>query len=100
MVLGIRWYELLKALGDGRSRYNVTLTRSRHRRRCHRYRPARHPDRRPIAKESRGGMWRQIRRTLFHGTPYKGIADTIVQLIRCSTSRVIAPSQPIRDEHH
>src|ERR1700721_710381 len=27
---------------------------------------------------------------------YQGIANTIVQLIRCSTSGLIAPSQPIR----
>ena len=45
----------LKALGDGRSRYQVTSTRPRHRRRCHRCRPARSPDRRPIA------IWKQTR---------------------------------------
>jgi carbonic anhydrase len=38
------------------------------------------------------------RRTLFHGAQYKGIADTIVQLIRRSTSGVIVPSQPNRSE--
>jgi hypothetical protein len=39
---------------------------------------------------------------LFHGAPqYQGIANTIVQLIRRSTSGVIAPSQPIRSaERH
>jgi hypothetical protein len=37
-------------------------------------------------------------RTLLQGTRYKGIADTIVQLIRRSTSGVITPSQPIRSE--
>ena len=37
-------------------------------------------------------------RTLFHETQYKGIADTIVQLIHRSTSGLIAPSQPIRPE--
>ena len=38
---------------------------------------------------------------LFHGAQYQGIANTIVQLIRRSTSGVIVPSQPIRsDERH
>jgi len=46
----------LKVLGNGRSRYHVTLTRSRHRRRCHRYRPARSPDRRPILRERSRGV--------------------------------------------
>ena len=37
----------------------------------------------------------------FQGGRYQGIANTIVQLIRRSTSGVIAPSQPIRsDERH
>jgi len=45
-------------------------------------------------------IWAQSR-TLFHGPRYQGIANTIVQLIRRSTSGVIAPSQPIRsDERH
>ncbi len=40
-------------------------------------------------------------RTLFHGAQYQGIANTIVQLIRRSTSGVIASSRPIRsDERH
>jgi carbonic anhydrase len=40
-------------------------------------------------------------RTLFHEAQYKGIANTIVQLIRRRTSGVIDPSQPIRsDERH
>ena len=40
----------------------------------------------------------RVVRTLFHGVQYQGIANTIVQLIRRSTSGVIAPSQPIRSE--
>jgi hypothetical protein len=32
------------------------------------------------------------------GPQYEGIADTIVQLIRRSTSGVIAPSQAVRSE--
>ncbi len=74
----------LKVLGDGRSRYHVTSTRPRQRRRCHRCRPARSPDRRP--------------RTSFHGAQYKGIPDTIVQLIRRRTSGVIVPLQAVRSE--
>ncbi len=35
---------------------------------------------------------------LYPTGPYQGIANTIVQLIRRSTSGVIAPSQPIRSE--
>jgi hypothetical protein len=36
-----------------------------------------------------------------HGPQYEGIANTIVQLIRQSTSGVISPSQPIRwEERH
>jgi hypothetical protein len=35
---------------------------------------------------------------VFHKPKYKSIADTIVQLIRRFTSRVIVPSQPIRSE--
>ena len=70
-------------LGDGRSRYYVTSTRPRHRRRCHRLQTRTVPDRRPIA------IWKQLGRTLFPGPQYKGVADTIVQLIRRSTSGVI-----------
>jgi hypothetical protein len=33
-----------------------------------------------------------------HGAQYKGIPDTIVQLIRRSTSGVIAPSQAVRKD--
>ena len=40
----------------------------------------------------------RVVRTLFHGAQYQGIANTIVQLIRRSTSDVIAPSQPIRSD--
>jgi Zinc-binding dehydrogenase len=77
----------LKALGDGRSRYHVTSTRPRHRRRCHRYRPARSPDRRPIT------IWKQTRAHFIPpGTQYKGIADTIVQLIPQSASDLIVLS--------
>jgi hypothetical protein len=73
-------------LGEGRLRYHITSIRPRRRRRCHRYRPTGSPDRRPIA------VWKQTRAHPFHGTQYKGMADTIVQLIRRSTSGVIAPS--------
>jgi hypothetical protein len=33
----------------------------------------------------------RVVRTLFHGAQYQGIANTIVQLIRRSTSGLIAP---------
>ena len=43
----------------------------------------------------------RVVRTLFQGAQYQGIANTIVQLIRCNTSGVMAPSRPIRsDERH
>ena len=82
----------LRVLGDGRSRYQVASTRSRYRRRCYRYRPSRSQ----IDVLSRYGN--RLGRTSFREAQYKGVADTIVQLIRRSTSRVIAPSQPIRLE--
>ena len=40
----------------------------------------------------------RVVRTLFSGAQYYGIANTIVQLIRRSTSGVIRPSQPIRSD--
>jgi hypothetical protein len=43
----------------------------------------------------------RVVRTSFHGAPYQGIANTIVQLICRSTSGVIAPWQLIwSDERH
>jgi predicted patatin/cPLA2 family phospholipase len=81
----------LKVLGDGRSRCYVTSTRPRHRRRCHRYRPSRSQ----IDVLSRYGN--RLGRTSFREAQYKGVADTIVQLTRRSTSGVIAESQAARE---
>jgi hypothetical protein len=39
-----------------------------------------------------------VMRTPFHGAQYKGIANTIVQLIRRPTSGLIAASRPIRSD--
>jgi hypothetical protein len=45
------------------------------------------------------GIWKTDSGALYSATPkYKGIADTIVQLIRRNTSGVIVPSQPIRSD--
>ena len=41
---------------------------------------------------------RRVMRTPFHGAQYKGIANTIVQLIRRPTSGLIAASRPIRSD--
>ena len=81
----------LKVLGDGRSRCYVTSTRPRHRRRFHRYRPSRSQ----IDVLARYGH--RLGRTSFREAHYKGVADTIVQLIRRSTSRVMAQSQAARE---
>ena len=77
----------LKVLGDGRSRYQVTSTRPQYRRRCYRYRPSRSQ----IDVMSRYGN--RLGRTSFREAQYKGVADTIVQLIRRNTSGVIAESR-------
>ena len=82
----------LKVLGDGRSRCYVTSTRPRHRRRCHRYRPAR-PQ---IDVLSRRGN--RPGRTSSREARYKGVVDTIVQLIRRSTSGVIAESRAVLEK--
>ncbi len=84
--IGDRLVLAFKVLGDGRSRYQVTSTRPQHGPRCHRYRTARSPDRDPIA------LWKQTQAP-FHGAQYKGIADTIVQLICRITSGVITHSR-------
>jgi len=81
----------LKVLGDGRSRCYVTSTRPRHRRRCHPYRPAQSQ----VDVLSRSGN--RLGCTSFRETQYKGVDDTIVQLIRRSTSGVIAESQVARE---
>jgi len=44
------------------------------------------------------GIWAQGGAWFIPRARYKGIADTIVQLIRRSTSGVMALSQPIRSE--
>ena len=44
------------------------------------------------------GYGNRLGRTSFREAQYKGVADTIVQLIRRGTSSVIALSQPIRSD--
>ena len=82
----------LKVLGDGRSRYQVTSTRPRQRRRRHRYRPSRSQ----IDVLSRYGN--RLGRTSFREAQYKGVADTIIQLIRRSPSGVIAESRAVLEK--
>src|ERR1700683_3964668 len=45
----------LEVVGNGRPRYHVTLTRSRHVRECCRFQPGRSSDRLPSREQDRGG---------------------------------------------
>jgi len=72
----------LKALGDGRSRYHVNADSTSA--------PPIVIDRHSPQIDVLSRYGNRLGRTSFHGAPYKGIADTIVQLIRRGTSGVIA----------